>query len=67
MITLCSLWDSTYHAQGMALIASLARTNDDELAEMGCHARQAWCAYLNPVVWPEQMERCVRERIENGI
>jgi len=25
LITLCSLWDSVYHSQGMALIASLAR------------------------------------------
>lgn len=48
---------------GPILLDYLSRTSDDELAEMGCRCRQAWCAYLNPVVWPEQMERCVRERL----
>jgi hypothetical protein len=48
---------------GPILLDYLSRTNDDELAAMGCRCRQAWCAYLSPVVWPEQMERCVRERL----
>jgi len=48
---------------GPILLDYLAHTTDDELAAMGCRCRQAWCAYLNPVVWPEQMERCVKERL----
>lgn len=44
---------------GPILLDYISHTTDDELAAMGCRCRQAWCAYLNPVVWPEQMERCV--------
>jgi len=50
---------------GPILLDYLARTSDDELAAMGCRARQAWCAYLNPVVWPQLMLECVRGKLDN--